>query len=75
MTVKRRLLRVVAGYVCVAAALLAVGSVSGCGQKGPLYLPEDRLEDLERKRDEKEPVKTSMGTQLVPAATGMPERA
>ena len=32
---------------------IAVFGVSACGQKGPLFSPEDKLQELERKRDEK----------------------
>jgi len=32
------------------AALVAL--TSGCGQKGPLYLPSEKIEDIERKRRE-----------------------
>ena len=35
------------------AAWLGVASavaLSGCGQKGPLYLPEQKLEELKKKR-------------------------
>lgn len=34
----------------LAAGLAALAS-GGCGQKGPLFLPEEKLEELERKRD------------------------
>jgi len=35
---------------CLGLAVAAVTLVSGCGQKGPLYFPEDRLEELKKKR-------------------------
>lgn len=35
---------------CLGLAVAAVAVVSGCGQKGPLYFPEDRLEELKKKR-------------------------
>lgn len=35
-----------------------VATATGCGQKGPLYLPSEKLEELERKRDQKAPAKT-----------------
>jgi predicted small lipoprotein YifL len=28
----------------------AAAVVTGCGQKGPLYLPEEKLEELKKKR-------------------------
>lgn len=35
----------------LALLLMAVGgSLVGCGQKGPLYLPEQKLEELKKKR-------------------------
>ncbi|MEM7405866.1 MAG: lipoprotein [Pseudomonadota bacterium] len=35
----------------LALLLMAVGgSLAGCGQKGPLFLPEEKLEDLKKKR-------------------------
>jgi predicted small lipoprotein YifL len=37
----------------LAAGLAALAS-GGCGQKGPLFLPEEKLEELERKREELE---------------------
>ena len=40
--------------------MLAVAGVSGCGQKGPLFWPQDKLEEIERKRDEKKPPKSGL---------------
>lgn len=34
-------------------AAITVLVASACGQKGPLYSPEEKLEELEQKRDEK----------------------
>lgn len=46
----------------LAAALSALAS-SGCGQKGPLFLPEEKFEEkrdeLERKRDGAQPQRSS----------------
>ena len=44
---RRTALRAVLG-----AAITVLGT-SGCGQKGPLYSPEEKLDDLERKRADK----------------------
>jgi predicted small lipoprotein YifL len=33
-------------------ATITVLGASACGQKGPLFSPEDKLKELERKRDE-----------------------
>ena len=41
------------------AALAALAS-GGCGQKGPLFLPEEKLDELERKKRDKEQRKSSM---------------
>ena len=46
----------------VLTAVLGAGfaaTAAGCGQKGPLYLPAEKLEEIERKRDEKAPDKSS----------------
>ena len=44
-TLNRRI--VIAGLLGACATTLA-----GCGQKGPLYLPSEKLEELERKRED-----------------------
>ncbi len=45
-TVNRRtVLRILYGSLVAAPLALA-----GCGQKGPLYLPEEKLQEIERKR-------------------------
>ena len=41
-------------------AVLAVLASSGCGQKGPLFLPQDKIDEIERKRGDKAPKKTGM---------------
>jgi predicted small lipoprotein YifL len=41
---RRRALRALSG------AALVAGIATGCGQTGPLYLPEEKLDELERKR-------------------------
>lgn len=43
----------------LAAGLAALAS-AGCGQKGPLFLPEEKLEELERKREDRQAPKTSL---------------
>jgi predicted small lipoprotein YifL len=43
----------------LAAGLAALAS-GGCGQKGPLFLPEQKLEELERKREERQAPRTSL---------------
>ena len=43
----------------LAAGLAALAS-AGCGQKGPLFLPEQKLEELERKREERQAPRTSL---------------
>lgn len=48
----------------LAFALLALLAGSGCGQKGPLFLPQDKLDEIERKRDERQ------DDESVPAKTG-----
>ena len=52
--------RSLAAAVCMTGALVAVAGTSGCGQKGPLFWPQEKLEEIERKRDEKKPAKTSL---------------
>lgn len=42
---------------CLGLAVAAVAVLSGCGQKGPLYFPEDRLEELKKKRRQDNPPK------------------
>jgi predicted small lipoprotein YifL len=32
---------------------LGVMAMSGCGQKGPLFLPEEKLEELKKKQKQK----------------------
>jgi predicted small lipoprotein YifL len=42
------------------AAIAAAGAVAGCGQKGPLYLPQDRLDEAKKSSDDvKKKAKTS----------------
>ena len=41
--------------ICLGLAVAAVTVVSGCGQKGALYFPEDRLDELKKKRRQGEP--------------------
>lgn len=49
----RCIARSLAALVCL-AALAGAALTSGCGQKGPLYLPGEKLDELERRRDERE---------------------
>lgn len=42
------------------AAGLVVLASAGCGQKGPLFLPEEKLEELERKREREQAPRTSL---------------
>ncbi|MFT5173857.1 MAG: putative small lipoprotein YifL [Gammaproteobacteria bacterium] len=42
---RRTALRAIVGAAITAAV------ASACGQKGPLFSPEEKLEELERKRD------------------------
>lgn len=50
----------------LAAGLAALAS-GGCGQKGPLFLPEQKLEELERKREERRAPRTSLPPPTDPA--------
>ena len=59
-TVNRRAARSLAKIACMTGVMLAVAGVSGCGQKGPLFWPQDKLEEIERKRDEKKPPKSGL---------------
>jgi predicted small lipoprotein YifL len=54
-TVYRR--TVIGAALAAGFAALASG---GCGQKGPLFLPEQKLEELERKREERQAPRTSL---------------
>ena len=38
--------RQVLGLLCAVAG----AALTGCGQKGPLYLPEEKLKELKKKR-------------------------
>jgi predicted small lipoprotein YifL len=42
---------------CLGLVAAAVAVVSGCGQTGPLYFPEDRLKELKKKRRQDNPPK------------------
>ena len=48
----------------IASGLAAGGLLGGCGQTGPLYLPDQRLEEIKRKKEERdkqgEPEKQSL---------------
>lgn len=36
------------------AILVCAAGLSGCGQKGPLFLPQDKLDEIKREREERE---------------------
>jgi len=42
--------RRISGFVLGAFAMVAL---SGCGQKGPLILPEEKIEELKKKKKQK----------------------
>ena len=35
-------------------AILCAAVLSACGQKGPLFLPDEKLEEIKRKKEERE---------------------
>jgi len=37
-------------WILGAMCAVAGAALTGCGQKGPLYLPEEKLEELKKKR-------------------------
>ena len=51
MTLNRR--TALRTFIGTAIATITVLGASACGQTGPLYWPEEKLEELEQKRDEK----------------------
>lgn len=47
--------------LCLIVALATGGILSGCGMKGPLYLPEEELEDKDQRADSHGPASMSSG--------------
>jgi predicted small lipoprotein YifL len=50
------------GIVAVIVGLLSFGLLSGCGQKGPLYLPDEK-EQQERDQQKKKKAETKTETE------------
>ena len=46
----KRRRRIARRRLTLGLAVAAVALVTGCGQKGPLYFPEDKLDELKKKR-------------------------
>jgi predicted small lipoprotein YifL len=53
-----------------AVALTMLTGVGGCGQKGPLFLPDQKLEEIKRKKDERDRRDAAKKSSALPVSPG-----